>query len=754
MSFPETPPSPTAARSAEGIRHFRSPGTFDPAKEEWNLCHVRFEAALRVARISDDQDKSSLLISSLSPEVFKRLYPSLEPRNIAQVPFTELLKKMSEHLSEKERSSVGLRDERLRTRLVLEKDLNLDSALLLAESCLAAATESQQLCSKYAVHLLSPDRNIRCFRCGNTNHGADDCRFRSEDCHSCGKKCHIAKMCRSSSSSAMSSAPSRRGRRSRKVKLVTDVYIAEEHDGQFVTCRIEGKYVLLQVDTGSRATLPDERTFLKLGCPKLSPPRYQLRCFNKADIGLRGQTHLQVCLGEHSEKLEVLFTRTEHTNLLGRDWIRALRIDMNSLFVGSVGAEEPSLTETLEKYQDLFRPDLGRQAVEKDLQRQVHNGVQQPVEVSEWATPIVVVPKPNGAVRVCGDFSVTVNPQLAITQYPLPRPEELLAVLNGGQKFTKLDLSEAYLQMELDEEAKKLLVINTHQGLFQFNRMMSFGIASAPAVFQRTMEQVIAGLSSVACYLDDIIVTGRNDAEHLTNLDKVFTRPQEFGFTLKREKCAFLQPQVEYLGHVVDAEGFRPSPKKVSTILNMPPPTQVSELRSFLGMVQHCGKYLKSLSYVCAPMNDLLKKGMAWKWSAACVEAFETVNRMLTSAEILTHYDPAKPIFLAVDASSKGLGAVIYHRINGKDRPVAHASKTLTSAETKYAQVEREALTIIFGVRKFHQYLWGRRFVLYTDHKPLTTIFGPRKGIPVSTASRLQRWALILMSYTYDIEFK
>ncbi|XP_064469738.1 uncharacterized protein K02A2.6-like [Ornithodoros turicata] len=127
---------------------------------------------------------------------------------------------------------------------------------------------------------------------------------------------------------------------------------------------------------------------------------------------------------------------------------------------------------------------------------------------------------------------------------------------------------------------------------------------------------------------------------------------------------------------------------------------------------------------------------------------------MLTSAQILTHYDPRKDIFLAVDASSKGLGAVIYHRINGQDRPIAHASKTLTPAETKYAQIEREALAIIFGVKKFHQYLWGRRFTLFTDHKPLTVIFGSKKGIPVTTASRLQRWAIILMSYSFDIQFK
>ncbi|XP_064468972.1 uncharacterized protein K02A2.6-like [Ornithodoros turicata] len=818
----------TGAGSDDGVRRFRSPGTFDPDKEDWNLYEIRFLAAIRVARVTDDADKSGLLISSLSPAVFKRLYNLLQPRNIMEVPFKDLTATLSDHFTPKrfkeferyklfsnrqedgesvkdfvERLSaiisrceyegesdvracslmtafiVGLRDQRIRARLVLEKTLTMDTAIRLAESFLAAEAESKQLHAEPSVHKVTvkPESKERCFRCGNSNHSQETCRFRNEDCHACGKTGHISKMCRSSASQGTR----KKGKHFRKVKLVTDVFLADDQDGKFIACSIKDKDVILQVDTGSRATLLDERTFKRLGEPELYQSPYRLRAFNKDEIPLRGAADLDVSIGGRVEKLQALFTRMEHTNLLGRDWIRELGIDLNTLFVGKI-LTAPKLEGVLGTYSDLFRSQLGRctkvlvhlhlkkdaepkffkprpipfasrEAVEADLQRQVQNGVLEPIEVSEWATPIVVVPKPNGAVRVCGDFSVTVNPQIEIAQYPFPRPEELLATLNGGEKFTKLDLSEAYLQMELDEEAKKILVINTHKGLFQFNRM-PFGIASAPAVFQRTMEQVIAGIPSVACYLDDIIVTGRNDKEHLETLEQVLSRLREFGFTLKREKCAFLQRQVEYLGHVVTAEGFRPSPKKVSAILNMPPPTQVSELRSFLGLVQHYGKYLPSLSDICAPLNSLLKKSTSWQWSASCVDAFETIKRKLASAEVLTHYDPRKDIFLAVDASSKGIGAVIYHRINGEDRPIAHASKTLTPAQTKYAQIEREALAIIFGVRKFHQYLWGRKFTLFTDHKPLTVIFGPSKGIPATTASRLQRWAIILMSYAFDIQFK
>ncbi|KAM7294083.1 hypothetical protein ISCGN_023624 [Ixodes scapularis] len=249
----------------------------------------------------------------------------------------------------------------------------------------------------------------------------------------------------------------------------------------------------------------------------------------------------------------------------------ALQYTRNSAYFPETAVTvEESLKTLLTRYAVLFRNELGRcttikaqlhfkenvipkfmrprplpfalrEAAESDLKRQVANGVLTLVETAQWATPIVVVPKTSGSVRVCGDFSVTVNPQLYVAQYPLPRPEELFSKLNGRRKFSKLDLSEAYFQMELEEDTKKYLVINTHQGLFQFNRM-PFGISSAPAIFQRTMEQVTAGLGSVACYLDDIIVTRETDQLHIKNFELVFLRLKDYGFTQKkkREMCVYV----------------------------------------------------------------------------------------------------------------------------------------------------------------------------------------------------------------------
>ena len=160
------------------------------------------------------------------------------------------------------------------------------------------------------------------------------------------------------------------------------------------------------------------------------------------------------------------------------------------------------------------------------------------------------------------------------------------------------------------------------------------------------------------------------------------------------------------------------------------------------------------MSTVVQPLTNLLGKDVPWFWTESCRNACETVRQLLTSSQVLEHYQPDKPVTLAVDASPHGIGAVISHQLDNDDRPIAYASRTLTAAERNYSQIEKEALAIIFGVTKFHQFLFGRKYTLLTDHKPLTLILGPKKGIPVLAASRLQRWAIQLSAYQYDICFR
>ncbi|PIK62342.1 hypothetical protein BSL78_00660 [Apostichopus japonicus] len=209
--------------------------------------------------------------------------------------------------------------------------------------------------------------------------------------------------------------------------------------------------------------------------------------------------------------------------------------------------------------------------VSEELNRLVKEGVLEKVDFSDWAAPIVPVRKGDGNIRVCGDYKVTINPAMHQQEYPLPRPDELFAQLQGGQKFSKLDLSNAYLQIVLDPDSRKYVTINTHLGLFQYTRL-PFGVSSAPAIFQQCMDQILGGLNGVGCYLDDIIVTGKTDEEHLRNLGQVVKKLDEVGLRLKESKCSFFQDSIEYLGFIVDAKGIHPSPAKVEAVVNAPAP--------------------------------------------------------------------------------------------------------------------------------------------------------------------------------------
>ena len=269
------------------------------------------------------------------------------------------------------------------------------------------------------------------------------------------------------------------------------------------------------------------------------------------------------------------------------------------------------------------------------------------------------------------------------------------------------------------------------------------------------MDTILQGIPNTICYLDDILVTGKNDEEHSRNLEEVLKRLQQNGLRVKSEKCKFLQPSVEYLGYQIDSSGVHTTTKKVEAILNAPRPCNVQQLRSFLGLLHYYGKFMSNPSSLLHPLNQLLKSHSPWKWSQQCDKAFQQAKDKLIKAPVLTQYDPTKKLKLATDASAYGIGAVLSHtHDDGSERPIAFASRTLSDTEKRYAQTDKEALAIIFGVHKFHVYLYGRRFVLLTDHKPLVSLFGPKKAIPPLAAAQLQRWAITLSAYSYDIEYK
>jgi transposase InsO family protein len=390
----------------------------------------------------------------------------------------------------------------------------------------------------------------------------------------------------------------------------------------------------------------------------------------------------------------------------------------------------------------------------------ISRGVWKPTQFNDYGTPVVPVRKslaaggsPQRKLRVCGDYSVTVNSQLADHHQPIPLPEDLMRKLSGGYAFTKIDLADAYNQIRLDEESQKRLALSTHRGVLLQLRL-PFGIKSAPSYFQEIMERLTADLSGVAVYLDDILVSGSTAEEHLTNLRGLLQRLNDKGLRCRLETCKFAQPSVEYLGHLLSHRGIAKGPK-ADALLQMPPPTDVSGLKSFLGSLQFYHKFLPNLATVTEPLHELTRNEVEWRWGALQQNAFTTLKGLLCNDTVLAHFDPSLPIGISCDASNCGLGVVLFHRYSdGSERPIANASKTLTETQRKYSQIHKEALSIIFGLRKFHQFLYGRRFILVTDHQPLTSLFGADKGTPSMAANRLARWSLILHQYDYEIEYR
>ena len=478
----------------------------------------------------------------------------------------------------------------------------------------------------------------------------------------------------------------------------------------------------------------------------------------------------------------VVDTQGHAPPLFGRNWLHHFKLDWGKFLPLSAQhrVSKLSIENLKSNYADTFAPGLGtvkgvkaslhvkynarpifhkarpvpfalRQAVDDELQRMQDEGIIYPVDFSEWATPLVCVPKPNGKVRLCGDYKVTVNTVLHTDQHPIPLPEEVLAKITPGEKFSKIDLKSAYQQLMLDDKSQEYVTINTSRGLFRYTRL-PFGTSSSPAIWQRFIDQALQGLDGVCVIQDDVIVTGKDDDTHLANLEKLFQRFTKYGLRLNPDKCAFLQDKVVFFAIQVSKDGIQPTDDKVPAVRDAPAPTNVTELRSWLGLLNFHARYLPNISTVLHPLHELLGSNKKWQWTAECDKAFAKAKSLLMTAPVLVHYDPSQPLYLAVDASPYGLGAAIMHDIDGVRRPIAYASQTLNSHEKNYAQLDKEAAAIMFGIQKFRMFIYGRHFVILSDHKPLEYIFGSKKAIPTLAAQRLQRWAIALSAFDYTLK--
>ncbi|UYV61958.1 hypothetical protein LAZ67_1007166, partial [Cordylochernes scorpioides] len=642
----------------------------------------------------------------------------------------------------------GLYNAKIQNRILSEGDISLAKVIEIALSMEAAEKniklfhleQGEDCVDKLRMErkVESNFQNGKCKHCGKPH--KEPCRFKEAICFKCNKKGHIASICWSS----------RRNLRQHQnqpgnihqigdqeeeeeyvqkiISVTTPEYkinFASSDPPYLMELKVEGNFIKFEMDTGSGLTLISEKDFKNsLQHLKLEKASIIVRTYDGTVVPILGKINVKVECQDITYKLRALVVKGEKRALMGREWINRLKL---GCFAVKHMPVEITIEEILKENQALFvettEPIKGftfsvnmcdvnpifhkarpvpfaiRPAVTEALDKMVAKGYLCEVASSKWATPVVVVLKKNKEIRICCDFKVTLNKYLDTAAYPLPTQQDLFSTLAKGKYFSKLDLRNAYLQLEVDPGTRPLLTINTHKGLFRFKRM-PFGLANAPSYFQSVMDRVLSGIGGVICYIDDVLIATASIEEHLALLKTIFARLAKYNIKLKKEKCLFLQKEIEYLGHLVTGESIRPLDHKVQAIQKAKTPTNISELRSFLGLVNFYGKFIPNLPELLKPLHELLHKKRPWVWTKECGEAIDKCKNSITSERVLVPYDATLPLCLATDASQIGVGAVLSHIIEGQERPIMFASRTLSEAEQNYSQIEKEALAIIYGVTK------------------------------------------------------
>ncbi|KAL0881999.1 hypothetical protein ABMA27_001748 [Loxostege sticticalis] len=701
----------------------------------------------------------------------------------------------------------GLKDDDIRTKMLQEKENSFSELLKTATTIEMSKTENINITNTRMIsgtHTFSTSysfknqqRNTRvmlsvksikdlkgkCFRCGKDDHRADKCGSINDTCRKCKRKGHLARVCLRSLYKQDTNQLENSFTSDESTCDINTIR-SEIPEKYIITVEIENKKVSMEFDTGAALSSMSLTKFKQLGIDKkIFNTEVKMRTYTGEIIKPVGVVYVKCSYRNQLFYSKLYLIKKEVDAIFGRSWMKDLKLELAD--IRCIHAEtNPKLDELLEQYStNVFSNDLGKipnyqghlnlhpntqpifikprrvpyalkSKVDEEIERLCTQGVITKIDHSEWGTPIVPVVKPNGSIRLCADYKVTLNKVIEDEQYPIPIIEDIFSEMNGGELFCTLDISQAYLHMVMDEESALLQTLSTHKGTFKVNRFM-FGVKVAPNLWQKFMDRTLQGIDGVKCFFDDIIIQGSCEKELLQHLKEVLDRLKENNLRVNKDKCHFFHKSIKYLGHTIDKHGLHKCQEKVNAIANTERPTNINELRTFLGMANFYNKFIPNLASITSPLNELLKSGVNFNWTMKCEKSFQKIKSEILSDSVLAHFDPQKPLVIATDASPTGLGAVLSHRLqDGSERPIAFASRTLSKSEKNYSQIDKEATAIYWGLKKFFHYCYGRKFILVTDHKPLTAIFHPHKTLPTMSTMRLFHYAHFLSGFDYTIEYR
>nr|XP_047142341.1 uncharacterized protein K02A2.6-like [Hydra vulgaris] len=528
-----------------------------------------------------------------------------------------------------------------------------------------------------------------------------------------------------------------------------------------ISVKINDYNIKMQVDTGSQVTIIPKNFWELMSKPKLQKCYLRLKQFDGTVIKVLGEFEATLETESKMNIVRIIVADcTKNHGLIGMD---VLNFNATKL----VNSIEPLVHGRLINYKANILLKNGvqptyfearplpihiRPLVVDKLNGMIQQGLLQrvPPGGSRWASPLVVVRKTDGDLRICADYKIGVNQKICSDSYPIPNIETVFHKMAGMKYFAKIDLKGAYHQIEMDKEAQEITTVNTPIGLLRWT-CLPFGIKTASAIFQRAIESVVGDIiPNMIIFQDDICVGAKNAEELKSNLNKILSKLKESGMSINKRKSVNETKSLSFLGYELSEKGVTPDRNLVSKILGISPPNNKKELESFIGLINFYGRHIDKYAEKILPLNNLRKKGVTFEWRKEHQQAFELLKRNLCEEPVVKVYDINQDLELTTDASEKAISGILSQ--NG--HPVLYLSRTLSDAETRYSNIEREALAIVWSAHRARHFLLGRKFKLISDHRPLEFIFDSNKELPKVTSARILRWAIQMMAFDYEISYK